>query len=104
MPRCLSIAAFLLLLAPSAALAQFETASVLGAVRDNTGGVVAGATVTLTNVATGVSSTKTTDDNGSYEFFTVRIGTYVLTAEKPGFSVALADNIEVTVGARQRID
>jgi hypothetical protein len=104
MLRRLWIAALLLLFAPTAALAQFETASVLGAVRDNTGGVVSGATVTLTNTATGVSATKVTDENGHFEFFTVRIGTYVITAEKPGFSVALADNIEVTVGARQRVD
>lgn len=63
--------AVMLLLVPSAVLAQFETASVLGAVRDNTGGIVAGATVTLMNVATGGSSTKTTDANGNFEFFTV---------------------------------
>ena len=86
------------------AWAQFETASVVGAVRDNSGAVVAGATVTLTNVETGVSSTKTTDDQGNYEFFTVRIGTYIVTAEKEGFAVAVADNVRVAVGARQRVD
>ncbi|HYE88217.1 MAG TPA: TonB-dependent receptor, partial [Vicinamibacterales bacterium] len=45
-----------------------------------------------------------TDANGNYEFFTVRIGTYVVTAEKAGFSIALVDNVQVTVGARQRVD
>ena len=44
------------------------------------------------------------DANGNYEFFTVRIGTYVVTAEKDGFSIALVDNVQVTVGARQRVD
>ena len=38
--------------------AQFETATVLGTVRDATGAVVPAATVTLTNTATGVSMTK----------------------------------------------
>ena len=60
--------------APSV-FAQFETASVLGTVRDTTGAVVAGATVTLTNTDTGISAAATTDADGNYEFFTVRIGT-----------------------------
>ncbi len=37
-------------------------------------------------------------------FFTVKPGTYVITAEKSGFSIALVDNVQVTVGARQRVD
>jgi hypothetical protein len=97
-------ALFAILSVCSPAWAQFETASVVGTVRDNTGGVVSGATITLTNVETGVSLTKSTDDQGNYEFFTVRIGTYVVTAEKSGFAVAVADNVQVTVGARQRVD
>jgi Carboxypeptidase regulatory-like domain/TonB-dependent Receptor Plug Domain len=83
---------------------QFETATVVGTVKDSTGAVVPGAKVTLSNVQTGVSADRTTDANGGYEFFTVRIGTYVVTAEKAGFSIALTDNVQVTVGARQRVD
>jgi outer membrane receptor protein involved in Fe transport len=86
------------------AWAQFETATVVGTVRDATGAVVPNAKVTLTNTATGVSAEKTSDANGNFEFFTVRIGTYVVTAEKTGFSIALVDNVQVTVGARQRVD
>lgn len=94
--------ALLLLAAPASA--QFETATVVGTVKDSTGGVVPGAKVTLTNTQTGVTSERVTDANGNYEFFTVRIGTYVVTAEKAGFSIALVDNVQVTVGARQRVD
>ncbi len=86
------------------AWAQFETATVVGTVRDATGAVVPDAKVTLTNTATGVTAEKTSDANGNFEFFTVRIGTYVVTAEKSGFSIALVDNVQVTVGARQRVD
>ena len=86
------------------AYAQFETASVVGTVKDGTGAMVAGAAITLTNTDTGISQTRTTDAAGGFEFVTVRIGTYVASAEKPGFSVALADNIQVTVGARLRVD
>ena len=92
----------LLLAAP--AWAQFETGNVVGTIKDSTGAVVPDAKVTLTNTQTGVSTEKFSDANGIYEFFTVRPGTYVITAEKAGFSVALVDNVQVTVGARQRVD
>lgn len=93
-----------LLYACSPAWAQFETAAMVGTVRDASGAVVGGATVTLTNAETGVSTTRTSDDSGNFEFSNVRIGTYLITAEKEGFSVAVADNIRAAVGARQRVD
>lgn len=98
----LVLIALLFLAAPASA--QFETATVVGTVKDSSGAVVPGAKVTLTNTQTGVASERVTDANGNYEFFTVRIGTYVVTAEKAGFSIALVDNVQVTVGARQRVD
>ena len=103
MRRALLALAVLLSLAPPA-FAQFETATVVGVVKDSTGAVVPDAKVTLANTQTGVTAERTTGTNGSYEFFNVRIGTYVIAAEKAGFSVALVDNINVTVGARQRVD
>ena len=92
------------LLFASPAWAQFETASVVGTVRDSSGAVVPGAAVTLTAVETGVSTSRTTNDSGLYEFVTVRAGLYIVTAEKAGFSSALVDNLQVQVGGRQRVD
>ncbi len=86
------------------AWAQFETASVVGSIRDTSGAAVPGAKVTLTNAGTGVSVEMQSGGEGGFEFFTVRPGTYVVTAEKAGFSLALVDNIGVQVGARQRVD
>ena len=94
----------LVLGAAPAAFAQFDTATVVGTVRDNSGGIIPGATVTLTNLDTGVAVVRVTDENGSFEFITVRVGRYKVTAELEGFSTALADNLQVTVGARQRVD
>ena len=54
--------------------AQFETATVLGTVRDASNAIVPAATVTLTNTATGLSITKATNAEGNYEFFTVSAG------------------------------
>ena len=100
----LMIVAALCLLTASPAWAQFETASVVGTVRDSSGAVVPGAAVTLTGIETGVSTSRTTNDSGLYEFVTVKAGLYVVTAEKEGFSSALVDNVQVQVGARQRVD
>lgn len=84
--------------------AQFDTATVLGTVNDTGGGVVPNATVTLKNVQTGTVATTTSDESGNYQFTGVKIGTYQVSAEAQGFSTAVANNIEATVNARQRID
>src|SRR5881628_1821256 len=93
-------AVILVLTLTVAASAQFDTATVLGTVRDSSGAVVTGATVILKNVATGITSTTVTDDAGSYQFVTVRIGAYTVRAELQGFSAAVAENVAVTVNAR----
>ena len=71
MPRAWSSRALftlvLLFSLAGAARAQFETASVVGTVRDTSGGVVPDAKVTLTNTATGVSVTRNTTGEGAYE-------------------------------------
>jgi hypothetical protein len=88
----------------SPAFAQFDTASVLGTVEDRSGAVVPGATVTLLSLDTGIATTKVSDDKGAYEFTSVRIGSYKVTAELSGFAAAIADNVRVNIGARQRVD
>ena len=95
---------FALLLLASPALAQFETAALVGTVTDASGAVVSGATITVTRTDTGVTQSRLTDANGSYELVTLRIGTYLVTAEKAGFAIAIADGIRLNVGARQRVD
>src|SRR5262245_53864368 len=93
-----------LLLVPAVGLAQFDTATVVGTVRDGSGAVVPQAKVTLTAVETGISAVKSSTNDGNYEFPAVKPGTYIVTAEKTGFAVALVDNAQVQVGARLRVD
>lgn len=78
--------------------------AVLGTVTDSSGAIVPGASVTLTNTATGVKLTATTNDAGNYQFPDVPIGVYDVTAEQTGFTAALASNVRVLVNARQRVD
>lgn len=85
-------------------LAQFETAVVLGTVRDASQSAVPGAKVTLLNIGTGIQAGATTDDNGNYLFNNVKIGRYKVTVEKSGFTTAIASDFQVDVNARQRVD
>src|SRR5690349_11494703 len=102
--RRLLLACVCLLAVPSLAVAQFETGAVLGQIKDDTGAVVPGASVTLLNLETGVSVARLSDADGGYEFFTVRPGVYKVSAELAGFTTTFADNVSVSVGNRQRVD
>src|SRR5215472_9532517 len=92
------------LFAASTLLAQFETSEVLGTVRDASGGAIPRATVTLTNQDTGIQAKASTNDDGEYDFFNVKVGRYTVAVEANGFSKATATDIAVNVGARQRVD
>jgi hypothetical protein len=98
------LAALLLTLTAAPAMAQFESASVLGYVHDSSGAAIPNSTVTLTNTATSISQTKATDAEGKYEFPSVQIGNYTVTAEAQGFSRAVTEPFVVQTNARQRVD
>ncbi len=94
----------LVTLAPAALHAQFETASVLGYVRDASGATIPGATVTLTDEQTKAVFTAKTNGQGAYEFTDVKIGQYLVTAQAGGFDLSTTQPFTVTVNARQRVD
>ena len=85
-------------------VAQFDSATVLGTVHDATGAALPQVTIRLKNAETGGNFTVQTDSNGDFLFPNVKIGTYRLSAELQGFSTAVAENVVVTVNARQRVD
>ncbi|HEX4945670.1 MAG TPA: carboxypeptidase regulatory-like domain-containing protein, partial [Blastocatellia bacterium] len=86
------------------AFAQFDTATVLGSLRDQSGAALPSATVRIKNNETGITVTTQTDNNGDYQFPNVKIGSYRVSAEAQGFATAVAENVVVTVNARQRVD
>jgi Carboxypeptidase regulatory-like domain/TonB-dependent Receptor Plug Domain/TonB dependent receptor len=95
---------FFLWFAVASLHAQFETASVLGYVRDTTGAAVPNSKVQLINTATGVSVTATTDGQGQYQFSDIHIGQYKISAGANGFSSTVTEPFSVAVNARQRVD
>jgi len=64
---------------------QASTSAVNGTVRDQSGAVIPGVTVTLTNTATNVTSTTTANQVGFFLFTGIVPGPYRITAETPGF-------------------
>jgi hypothetical protein len=65
---------------PQIGAAQGFYGSITGTVTDNTGAVVLGATVNLTNSATGVKTQTATNGAGVYSFPNIQPGTYQLTS------------------------
>jgi hypothetical protein len=98
------LAAFVFALFVTGVSAQYDNGSVVGTIRDSTGAPIPSAAVKITNAATGVVTNGVADKTGDYEFPSLHVGTYTVTASSNGFSDAVAQNILVSVGNRQRID
>jgi Carboxypeptidase regulatory-like domain len=91
--------ALVFLLAGALAWGQATNAGTLaGIVTDQSGAVVNGANVTLTDTATKTSRSATTNEAGRYVFVNVDPGNYDLSATKQGFSTTKTQ-AQVTVGA-----
>jgi hypothetical protein len=84
--------------------AQVNTGRILGDVTDQSGGVVAGAMVTVTNTGTGVARTLTTDQAGAYVAPDLIPGTYSVGVTVMGFKTFQQQNITVGVGQSTRVD
>jgi hypothetical protein len=81
-------------------LAQVDTGSITGTVTDNSGAVISGAKITLTNEGTGTSLSTTSGANGVYDFSPVRIGAYKLDVAAQGFKKEVQLHVVVDVSAR----
>ncbi len=92
-------------LLPAKALAQGETTSaIVGQVRDTTDAVVPGATVTITNLETGLKRSARTDEAGRFNFPQLKPGTYSVRAEAQGFDPGQNDNVISGLGQKQTVD
>jgi hypothetical protein len=69
--------------------AQDATGKIAGNVVDATGGLIAGATVNVTNLDTKTNKQTSTDKQGFYQVLQLPIGNYQVSAEAKGFSKAV---------------
>jgi hypothetical protein len=86
------------------ALAQQETATLTGEVKDGTGAVVPRATITLTNVETNISLKTETNEQGVFFVASLKPGPYSITVEKSGFRKTVRSGITLQVNQAARAD
>ena len=93
-----------ILLISFSAFSQGNAGRILGGVTDQSGGAMAGAVVTVTDTARGISRTLMTDSSGEYNAPNLIPGTYSVRAEVKGFKTAEHNGIVLEVNAELRVD
>src|SRR5260370_10411321 len=84
--------------------AQDYRGRIQGAVRDSSQAVIAGATVTLLNANTGVSTVRQTNETGRYIFDLVEPGSYSVAVESPGFAKFVQTNVPLAARGDITVD
>jgi outer membrane receptor protein involved in Fe transport len=100
----LRLVVVVVLLSTALLVGQTFRGTILGSVTDPSGAFVAGATVKVHNLATGLERTTVTSGDGSYAVSELPIGTYSVTVTQTGFQTAVTNNVEVNVATERRVD
>jgi hypothetical protein len=101
--RFLMAASVILVCLSVTALAQ-TTGSISGTVKDEKGGIIPKATVTLREVTTNSTRTTTTDDEGRYRFNNILVGDYEVSVETTGFGKHVQSGISLALNQDAVID
>lgn len=88
----------------ASAWAQAGTAALTGTVKDTQGGAIPGATVTVSNPATGVTRTAVTGDRGVYTVPGLSPGTYNVKVELSGFKAHVREQVPLRVDSTTQVD
>ena len=86
------------------AAAQILYGSIVGTVRDSTGAIMPGATVTIVNKETNLTREATTNSDGAYSLINVQPGPYDIKITLSGFRDVARYNVPVTIGQIVRVD
>lgn len=81
-----------------------QTGTITGTVKDQSGAVLPGVAISITNVGTNARRDFVTDERGNYTVPLLPVGTYDVQAELAGFKTGLAQNIKLNLGDSLRID
>ena len=93
-----------MLVGTSTAYAQFERGQISGTLKDQSGGVMPGVTVTATNTQTQTPSVTVSDASGFYTFPNLRPGLYDLSAELQGFKKVVREAVQLDAAGSITID
>ena len=99
----LTFCSFIFLSLAGAAYPQAAKSELIGEVRDQNGALVASAKVSLTDVATGQTSSKISTD-GSFIITNLKPGIYNVAVEANGFKQSLREGVRLSTGERVRLD
>jgi len=92
------------LLACSPAFSQGNAGRILGAITDQTGGAMSGATVTIIDTQRNTTRTLTADDSGEYNAPNLLPSTYTIRAEAKGFKTGERTNVLLEINQDLRVD
>jgi hypothetical protein len=84
--------------------AQTATGQITGTIKDPSGSVVPGVKVVVTNEQTGLTRDTVSNERGDYVVPLLPVGAYVVTAEQPGFKMAVRSGVPLSVDQVQRVD
>src|SRR5260370_40214038 len=98
------LAVFAVLALTFSAFAQVQNGQFTGTVTDPTGAAIANAKVTVTNPATDLNLTTTTNSSGNYTVKEVPVGAYKLTVEAAGFKTVSNNGVQVNAGTISHVD
>ncbi len=94
----------LLILSMHPAAAQTDRATLEGTITDPSGGTIAGASVNVTEVATGISQIRKTNSHGYYFFPGLAVGEYTISVSNPGFKSKNFESVILQVGETRTFD
>ncbi|MBA3886355.1 MAG: TonB-dependent receptor, partial [Acidobacteria bacterium] len=101
---CAALLIAALMATPAAAQSQAANGNIEGVVRDSSGAVLPGVTVTVTNTGTGAQRTVVTNENGAYRAVLLPLGAYTVAAELPGFKRYEQTGLALSAGQTVTID
>ena len=100
----LSVSLLLLIASPAWAQTQSTTGNILGTILDPDGGVLPGATITVTSESTGRVRTAVASANGTYRVPLLPPGLYSVRADLQGFRSVERNAIPVSLGSAMKVD
>ena len=86
------------------AFAQTATATIVGVVKDTSGALIPGVSITVKHTDTGQTRTAISSDSGSYNVPLLPVGAYEISTMMPGFKQQVRSGINLVIGQQAVID
>src|SRR5438094_7833219 len=102
--RLATAAAVLIAFGTSLIFGQGGTATILGVVKDTSGALIPGVSITIKHVDSGLTRTVTSSETGNYVAPALPVGPYEVTAMIPGFKQQVRSGINLVVGQQAVVD